>query len=384
MNVLITNAISFLGGVEIFAIKLGLGLAELGHDVSFAVKSRSRMEEELRKKGIHPYTLPMTGDLEPASLYGLSKIMRTKKIDITCATCPRDFRLAGVVSRLHGKKGVVFNMGTVWDPKRMTLPHNLKYFRSKFFFNLALLRGIANSIGGRDYVEQAWSIPREQLQAIYNGVDLTLFDPAKVQQNILRKEYNIPDNAVVVSMIARISPEKGQALLLDAARQVFMKSPNTYFIIVGESTNDEYYRTLKSRLSTIDGHDHVLLVGFRNDIPNVLADTDLLVLPSSQEGLPNVALEALAMKTPVIASDVCATNEAVKDGENGFLLKTPIEVTELADRLRILLSDDQLRKAMGERGRQLIEEHFNLQNNVREYEKTFTELLYESDRRNGS
>ena len=377
MNVLITNAISFLGGVEIFAIKLGIGLAKLGHEVSFAVKSQSRMEEELRKRGIVPQTLPMTGDLEPVSLYGLSKIMRKKKIDITCTTCPRDFRLAGVMARLHGKRGVVFNMGTVWDPNKMTMPHNFKYFRSKFFFNLALMKGIANSVGGRDYVEQAWSIPRKQLEAIYNGVDLAIFDPTSVQRHALRKEFNFPDDATVVSMIARISPEKGQGLLLDAAQHVLVNIPNTYFVIVGESTSDEYHRTLMSKLSNIRGHDHILFVGFRNDVPNVLADTDVLVLPSSQEGLPNVALEALAMKTPVIASDVCATNEAVKDGVNGFLLKTPIDATELAAKLETLLSDNQLRTTMGERGRNLIEEQFNLENNIKEYEAAFTRLLNE-------
>jgi glycosyltransferase involved in cell wall biosynthesis len=239
------------------------------------------------------------------------------------------------------------------------------------------MKGIANSVGGRDYVEQAWSIPRKQLEAIYNGVDLAIFDPTSVQRHALRKEFNIPDDATDVSMIARISPEKGQGLLLDAAQHVLVNIPNTYFVIVGESTSDEYHRTLMSKLSNISGHDHILFVGFRNDVPNVLADTDVLVLPSSQEGLPNVALEALAMKTPVIASDVCATNEAVKDGVNGFLLKTPIDATELAAKLETLLSDNQLRTTMGERGRNLIEEQFNLENNIKEYEAAFTRLLNE-------
>ncbi|MFQ5797058.1 MAG: glycosyltransferase family 4 protein [Bacteroidota bacterium] len=374
LKVLITNSMPFLGGAEKFAWKLGKGLLGCGHKVSFAVKTHSALAELLQSEHLVVHRLPMRGDADPYSLLSMIRLTRAKRTDIILSTCERDFRLAGLATRLGGRGRVIPRLRSVWPPDRKHWAKTVRFCRQRFNYRFFASRIITNSVEGkRDLVEGGW-MKEGTVEVVYNGVDLRIFDPARVEKGAVKQQLGISRDATMVTLIARIAVEKGQALFVDVAENLLEDHPHTYFLIVGRPTSQSYYEELLRRLRSSQYGDHILLTGFRDDVESVLADTDILVLPSVEEGLPNVVLEAMAMECPVVATDVCATNEAVEDDVTGYLIPFPISNDLLVGRLRSLIEDRELRRRMGHQGRRKVEGKFDFEQTLRRYEEVFARV----------
>jgi glycosyltransferase involved in cell wall biosynthesis len=121
--------------------------------------------------------------------------------------------------------------------------------------------------------------------------------------------------------------------------------------------------------------DQVFLTGFRDDVPCVLAASDVLVLPSFREGTPRVITEAMASGLPIVATDIAGIPEQVEDEENGYLVSTG-DSGALAERLEQLLADTELREQMGEGGLERVE-RFSVGTMVGELDQLYQELLAE-------
>ena len=128
-----------------------------------------------------------------------------------------------------------------------------------------------------------------------------------------------------------------------------------------------------SRRLRIGLSDNVFLTGFRDDIPRVLAASDIFALPSFREGTPRVILEAMASGLPVVATDIAGIPEQVKDGESGYLIPTGTP-SALTDRLNELLSNPDLRKQMGEKGYERAE-RFSVETMLKELDSLYREAL---------
>ncbi len=380
LNVLITNSMPFLGGAELWGWKLGRGLLARGHEVTFAVRSQSALAQLLRRKKFAAHEFPMRGDAEPYSLLSMVRLTRALEIDIILSTCERDFRLAGLATKLGGQGSVIPRLRSVWPHRSVAAvsegcrgrwSKTLRFHRQRFNYNFFASKIITNSAGGkRDLVEGGWA-KDDSVEVVYNGVDLSIFDPAGVRRGTIKRQFGIPPEAIVVTQVARIAEEKGQILLVDAAERLLKDYPHTYFLFVGTPTSKSYHEELMRRVHSCPHDEHILIVGFVDEVERVLADTDILALPSAEEGLPNAAIEAMAMECPVVAADVCSTNEAVEDGVTGYLMPNPVSGGSLADRLRLLLEDRECRRRMGWRGRRKVQEKFNLEKSIRRYEEVF-------------
>ena len=160
------------------------------------------------------------------------------------------------------------------------------------------------------------------------------------------------------------------------------RNKDIIFIVFGEGF---LRKELEEKILKIGLKDRFLLPGFRKDFLSVLKDIDLFVLPSFTEGLPNVLLEAYALKKPVVATKVGGNPEIVLDGETGFLapVQDPVKLSELILRLT---QDATLRKEMGEKGYKYIKEKFNFAVQTQKikdlyldvYEKYHTSIYYNS------
>ena len=137
------------------------------------------------------------------------------------------------------------------------------------------------------------------------------------QPEEVRNRYSIKDGDKLVGVIGRLSPEKGQAVFLHAFKKVVEKVPFAKAIIIGDGQEKE---RLMNFCSDNGLRDKVIFSGYQNNIANFYQIMDLLVLPSFSEGLPNVILEAMAFKIPVIATSVGGVPEVITDGLNGLLV----------------------------------------------------------------
>ncbi len=178
---------------------------------------------------------------------------------------------------------------------------------------------------------------------------------------------------VVVTMISRLVRHKGVVEYLQAARAIRQRNQNVHFLLVGPLASEGRQAVSRSEISRFS--DDVSYLGPRNDVPALLAISDLFVLPSYyREGIPRVLLEAGAMGLPLITTDMPGCREAVLHGTNGRLVP-PRDVDSLVKAIDQLLHSQPLRKSMGGISRRRVRDHFGLTSVADAYAKIYRQVL---------
>jgi glycosyltransferase involved in cell wall biosynthesis len=196
---------------------------------------------------------------------------------------------------------------------------------------------------------------KRQIRVLYKSVDTKLFSPAE-DKAVLRKQLYITPDAFLAIFVGSLTDDKGIMELIEAWKEVSKRVPEALLVIIGSGPL----------------HDDLVRVGQSVDVcgtkPNTevalwMKASDVLVLPSHNEGLPNVVLEAMACGLPVVATSVGGIPEAVVQGETGFLVP-PKDHQELAARILALAQNPDLRRSMGIAARRRIETVFRWENYV--------------------
>jgi glycosyltransferase involved in cell wall biosynthesis len=205
----------------------------------------------------------------------------------------------------------------------------------------------------------------DQYTTVYSGVDLDAFADAEPADDL-------PGERPRVVMVGRLADGKGHGVLLDAVQS--LGDVEGSVCIVGDGP---LYDDLDAAIADRGLSDRVFLTGFRDDVPRVLAASDVLVLPSFREGTPRVITEAMASGLPVVATDIAGIPEQVVDGKNGFLIE-PSDADTLANRIEQLIDSKQLRQRLGSAGRVRVTQ-FSTQKMLSEIDSIYTGLLQNSD-----
>ncbi len=211
-----------------------------------------------------------------------------------------------------------------------------------------------------------------KVKTIYNGVDLKIFNPDRVDKAV-RKELKISNNYIILGIVGVLEKYKGHVHLFEAMEK--LKSDgmhNLKCIVVGKGREiDNLSKFVKDKSLS----ENILFLGYRKDIPTLLKAIDILVIPSiEQEAFPRVAIEAMAMKVPVVCSDYGGLPEAVIDGKTGIVV--PTENTDaLCKAIKYLIVHPEVRKVMGEAGRKRVEERFSIEINVRKTEELYLDVI---------
>jgi glycosyltransferase involved in cell wall biosynthesis len=213
--------------------------------------------------------------------------------------------------------------------------------------------------------------PGDRIRVIRNAVSLEKFgDPNPAFRDHLQEFFRKPQGRIIVAA-GRLSPEKGFARLVEAAALLLRSEPDIGVVIFGDGP---LRGDLTRQIADLGLQDHVVLAGFHGNIEDFLPHADLVALPSYTEGLPVIALEALAARVPVVATSVGGVPEVVEDGISGFLVP-PGDAAALALRFAEVLSDENMRVAMGRRGRLRVEEQFTFPAQSVQYQRLFEELV---------
>lgn len=222
---------------------------------------------------------------------------------------------------------------------------------------------VCNSYSVKSRYEKKLGQISRKLMVIRNGIDLERFSVTSIKP-IQKKEK-------IVLTASRLSFEKGIQFFIEAAKTILGKTKDVRFLIAGEG---EMRIELEGLVKKYQIQENVIFTGFVKDIQNLIAESDVVVLPSLWEGLPNIVIEAMAMKKPVVATDVGGTNEIIKDGENGFLV--PCGNSEkLAEKIMELLLNENLSKEFGEKGFEFVRKNYDISVMVSSYESLYKSLL---------
>lgn len=207
---------------------------------------------------------------------------------------------------------------------------------------------------------------------VYNGINTDVFNPENVDGNV-KVELGLKGDTVIIGSIGVIEKDKGQKYLIKAIERLKLEGIiNIVCVICGvgpEEANLKKFAHLRGLA------DEVLFLGFRNDIPRILKTVDIIVIPSlTIESFSMVAVEAMAMKIPVIVTNVGGLPEVVDDGRTGILVP-PGDINALCKALKYLIRNLDVRTEMGINGRKKVLEQFTIEQNVRKTEEILLQLI---------
>jgi glycosyltransferase involved in cell wall biosynthesis len=212
---------------------------------------------------------------------------------------------------------------------------------------------------------------REQWRVIGSGIDLSPFETARARREDIRVSLGVNGISTLMGYVGRLEPVKGVAYFVEAARAVAERNPHARFVVVGDGAE----RGALERAAAPLG-DRMAFLGFRNDVPDLMAALDVLVLPSLNEGMGRVLVEAAAAGTPVIASKVGGVPDIVRDGETGFLV-APGDANAIAEAALTLVDRSDQRERFGEAARVAVAPKFCLNAMVAGIEAEYMRLMKE-------
>jgi len=226
--------------------------------------------------------------------------------------------------------------------------------------------------GGQEHVHYKIA-GAEKFATVHSGIDLARFRSVQVDPAVKRKELGLPPDGVIVGTVGRLVPIKGVQWLLKAAPRVLAPFPQACFVIIGDGPLLGELRQMTSKLGI---GLRVVFLGAREDVPECLAALDLFVLPSLNEGMGRVLLEAMAVGCPVVATRVGGIPDIVADGTTGLLVP-PRDERALAEAILTLLRDRSRRAAYGEAARRHVDGRFDVETMVRRVERLYDEVWHE-------
>jgi glycosyltransferase involved in cell wall biosynthesis len=269
-----------------------------------------------------------------------------------------------LLARLARVPVVIATMQLFWD-----LPYNTGMRLKRRLVAAAVDRYIAVSHENAGQIRATFDLASDKLRVVHNAVDVDLFASSRRSDPSLRAELaGTPDKPIVLTT-ARLTDQKGHRHLLEAAVQV----PEAVFVMAGHGPERD---ALESQAQRLGISDRVKFLGFRGDIPDLLASCDVFVLPSLYEGLPLALLEAAAVGKPVVATTVGGVGEIVIHDETGLLV-SPADPPALAAALRRLLADPDVARRLAAAASMHVRRTFSLEAMVKSVTAIYDQLLAE-------
>lgn len=270
------------------------------------------------------------------------------------------------VKRVHGEHG-----RDIYDLHGQ----NKKYNRLRKVMSYVVHRYIAVSQDLENWLLTTVNIPREKVQQLYNGVDLTRFNQLDdtIKTDVLPPEF--AKDCLVIGTVGRVAVVKDQLTLLKAF-DILVKcdsdiSDKLRLVIVGDGP---LFTALKEQVSALGLEDKIWLAGDRKDIPDLLRSMDIFVLPSLGEGISNTVLEAMATGLPVVATRVGGNPELIEDHHTGILVPVG-NSEEMARVLLDIVNDKSKLSAMGAAGLAKVQRQFHWDITVANYLAVYDGLL---------
>ena len=216
----------------------------------------------------------------------------------------------------------------------------------------------------------------EKISIIHSGVELNRYHITAKKRQQKKKELGISPDSLVVGFVGWLIPIKGVTYLIKAMAEVVQRHPNSLLVLVGKGDEKgEEEIKLKEQVENLGLADNVRFLGWRPDVDEIMGCFDIFVLPSLNEGMGRVLVEAMSAGLPIVASRGGGIPDLVKHGENGLLIP-PADEGALERAISDLLSDKSRRKHMGETGKKMCRP-YSVEVMVEKIDKLYSRLLGE-------
>lgn len=339
-------------------------MSEFYDIIAVSADNNGYLERVAEREGVKFYPVELTRAITPAAdllaLKKLTEFLRKEKPEIVHSHTPKAgtigmlaARLAGVPVRLHTVAGLPLLEAGGAKRKLLNAVEKITY--------AAATRVLPNSQGLKEIILKEGFAQNKKLNVIgegsSNGIDTSFFDPLKYNENQkmrLRNELAIQNDDFVFIFVGRLVKDKGINELIKAFTA--LNSDKIKLLLVG-NMEPELDPLEPDTIQRIRENQHIISVGWQNDVKPYMAVSNALVFPSYREGFPNVVMQAGAMGLPAIVSDINGCNEIIEEGVNGLIVP-PKTVPSLAKAMTDMFQDHEKFNSMKSNSRKIITERY--------------------------
>jgi ADP-heptose:LPS heptosyltransferase/glycosyltransferase involved in cell wall biosynthesis len=355
VKVLILNSIGRRkwGGGEKWMILAAQGLKSRGHSVFIGCRRQSVIEKEAAKCELSVVNIDIRCDVSLIGAYQLVSFKRQYGIDVIIGCQNRDVRTAGMVRALLGYPLIISRQG-------------VKLIHRSWKHRLTFTRWCDGIITNTQSIKQEYDRygwwDRDFVEVIHNGVDLPAAEKGHLQlRNYL--PYRV-ENPFLILSAGRLAHQKGFHYLVKAAQQVCAVHSNVFFFIAGDGKLE---KMLQRQIDEAGLQNRVFLIGFQSHLADLLTQSNLFVLSSVYEGMPNVVMEAMMSRVPVVTTRVNGVEELMRDNIDGQIVSAA-NSNELADAIKRMI-DSPERDTIVESAYRRVKDHFSVDHMVDHLEK---------------
>ena len=353
----------YFTGAAIQLRELAWGLRARGHRVTVATRPSPIWAEKTAAAGIAHVALPMAGALDLASAWRLARLLRAGRFDVVHCHKGRARTLALLAGLAAPLPVLILNRGVSFPLDRW---RRLGYTDRRVTAVVAVCESIKRGL-------VAAGVPAAKIEVVYSGTDLARFHP-EVDGADIRRDLGLSPAHALITQVG-IRSWRGNDDVLDAMVPVARAAPHARLLFVGAPPARIISLQDKAAARGLAGR--VFAWGHREDIPEILAASDLVVDASyAGLGLTGSVREALAVETPVIATDLEGMPELITDGETGFLVP-PRNPEALGQAILRMLDNPARAQAMARAGRKRVEAGFSLAAKIERTEALYRRLVGE-------
>lgn len=352
-----------VGGLERLLIGLMRGLTDRGFEVTLCtLQDPGKLAPALDGSGIDIVALYKGEGLNARTIWALRNLIKERNINIVHTHNPAPLFFGTLASLVTGRKTKVIH-----TKHGRNIPESKRSVIRNYVCSLASEFVVAVSKDVLELCANIEKVPARKLRLILNGIELQPYLEAA-------KAKKAKDTLVIGHVGRQDEYNKNQAMLLRVFARFLKSYPHARLALVGDGPNANHLQSLSRELGIAENTE---FYGYRDDIPQLMAQFDWFCLSSFSEGMPLVIIEAMAAKTPVISTDVGGLPEIVKHGKSGYLVPAGDDDVMLERWLELAANPD-LRMQMGETGQRLVVEQFSLEQMIDQYQHLYEEI-YEAN-----
>jgi glycosyltransferase involved in cell wall biosynthesis len=333
------------------SLYLARELRSMGYPFHFVVQPGSPLHERALAEGLPILSIPMKSELSFGAAFRLSLHMKRERCVLAHFHDAHAVSVGGMACR-RADVPIRIISRRVDFPLKTNALSRAKYTRD-------IDRIVAISDGVKDVLVQGGISP-SVIDIVPSGIDFSPFDSIK-DRTFLRTEFGFASDDFLAGIVAALEDHKGHRYLIEAARIIKDRAPKVKIIVVGKGSLE---LALDRQARDLQVDDLVYFLGFREDVPRILASLDVFVLSSHLEGLGTSIMDAMASRLPVVATAVGGIPEVVADGETGLLVP-PRSPEALAEAILRLHDDRALARRLGNRGHEVVHEKFSAESMAR-------------------
>jgi len=340
------------------------GLRERGHDVTIVSRPDRVLEDRTHAAGVAFIGLHMRNEFDVVSAWKLGRLFRQIRPDVVHVHKGVAHSLALAATFVQPVGAFVVNRGVSFP---LDVWNRIKYRTRRVDRVVTVCEQI------KDVIVASGGLPREKVEVVYAGTDVTLFDPAKWDSRTFRREKGIADDRFLIAQVG-VRTWKGWKELVDAVASILPTHPNVHLALIG--CRDESERAEVAAYAQERGiAGSVTPAEYRDDMPNVFASCDLVVDASwAGTGITGTIREAMAMQKPVIATDCGGNRELVSSPAVGWLIPAK-EVAPLASAIAGVIDDAPRRTRVAANAREHVVRGFSKELRISRLEELYRNAM---------